>query len=309
MLSYQVSRSIEIEKTQSEIIDYLKDFTHWPEWSPWIILEPDCELTYSEEQGKVGSGYQWNGKRIGTGAVVLESTQEHRLDMELHFFRPFKSQAKVTLVVTPSQKGCAVEWMMQSRVPWFLFFLKGMFKSMIEMDYDRGLRMLKSQLETGQVLSQLKDLGSRKQNEVSYIGLAGAGTISEIGPIMQQHVERLFEMAEKENLPVTGELFCYYLSMDMKRGYFEFITCLPVQAGVVATGEFVAGTIPASDTYVVEHKGEYWFLGNAWSLVMSLTRQNGIKVKTKPLGIERYMNNPNETEKADLLTEVIVFKK
>ncbi len=30
MLSYQVSRSIEIEKTQSEIIDYLKDFTHWP---------------------------------------------------------------------------------------------------------------------------------------------------------------------------------------------------------------------------------------------------------------------------------------
>ncbi len=30
MLSYQVSRSIEIEKTQSEIIDYLKDFTHYP---------------------------------------------------------------------------------------------------------------------------------------------------------------------------------------------------------------------------------------------------------------------------------------
>ncbi|MCE7729689.1 SRPBCC family protein [Vibrio campbellii] len=309
MLSYQVNRSIEIEKTQSEIINYLKDFTRWPEWSPWIILEPDCELTYSDEQGVVGAGYQWNGKRIGTGAMVLESTQEHRLDMELHFFRPLKTHAKVTLIVTPSQVGCTVEWLMQSRVPWFLFFLKNVFKSMIEMDYDRGLRMLKSQLETGQVLSLLTDLGSRKQNEVSYIGLSGAGTIPDLGPMMQSHVARLHEMAERENLPVTGELFCYYLSMDMKQGYFEFITCLPVKAGVVATGEFVAGTIPESDTYVIEHKGEYQFLGNAWSYAMNLTRHNGIKVKTKPLGIERYLNNPNDTDKADLLTEVIVFKK
>ncbi|WP_390904712.1 SRPBCC family protein [Vibrio jasicida] len=38
MLSYHVSKSVEIEKTQSEIIDYLKDFKNWPEWSPWLIL-------------------------------------------------------------------------------------------------------------------------------------------------------------------------------------------------------------------------------------------------------------------------------
>lgn len=47
MLSYQVSRSIEINKNQSEIIGYLKNFKHWPSWSPWIILEPSCELTFS----------------------------------------------------------------------------------------------------------------------------------------------------------------------------------------------------------------------------------------------------------------------
>lgn len=309
MLSYEVCKSIEISRTQSETIDYLKDYTNWQEWSPWLILEPNCELTFTEEQGKVGSGYQWNGKRIGTGAIVLESTQEHRLDMELHFFRPFQSHAKVTFIVMPSSNGCTVEWQMQSRVPWFLVFFKTMVKSMIEMDYERGLRMLKSQLETGQILSQLTDLGLRKQNEISYIGLTGAGTLSEVPSVMQEHVSRLFDMADKENLPVTGELFCFYLSMDMKRGYFEFITCLPVQTGVVATGDFVAGTIPTCETYAVEHKGEYQFLGNAWSYAMNLTRYNGIKVKTKPLGIERYLNNPNDTDKADLLTEVIVFKK
>ncbi|MDW3642800.1 transcriptional regulator, partial [Vibrio sp. 1291-1] len=31
MLAYQVSKSIEINKSQSEIIDYRKDFKNWPE--------------------------------------------------------------------------------------------------------------------------------------------------------------------------------------------------------------------------------------------------------------------------------------
>ncbi|MGR5236663.1 SRPBCC family protein [Vibrio alfacsensis] len=309
MLSYQVSRSIEIEKTQIEIIDYLKDFQNWPEWSPWIILEPNCDLTFSDDQGHVGAGFQWNGIRVGTGAVVLESTQEHRLDMELHFFRPLKSQAKVTFLVTPISNGSLVEWQMQSRVPWFLFFLRDMFKSLVAMDYERGLRMLKSQLETGQVLSELIEIGSRKQNEIHYVGLTGEGATKELGPVMQQHVARLFELVAQEKLTVKGELFCFYLSMDVKRGYFEFITCLPVEAGTRVGGDFVTGTIPACDTFVVEHQGEYAFLGNAWSMAMSLTRHDGIKVKRQPLGIERYLNNPNETDKADLRTEVILFRK
>lgn len=309
MLSYQVSRGIEIDKTQLEIINYLKDFKNWPEWSPWLILEPNCDLTYSPDQGRVGAGFQWNGTRIGTGAIVLESTQAHRLDMELHFFRPFKSQAKVTFLVTPLNKGCLVEWRMQSRVPWFLFFLRGMFKSMVEMDYDRGLRMLKSQLETGKVLSELIEIGSRKQGEINYIGLPGVGVTQEIGPIMQENVARLYELVEQNNVRVTGELFSFYLSMDMKRGYFEFITCLPVEEGTSVSGDVVTGTIPACDTFVIEHQGEYVFLGNAWSMAMSLTRYDGIKVKSKPLGIERYLNDPNDTDKADLRTEVILFRR
>ncbi|MFH4357076.1 SRPBCC family protein [Vibrio diabolicus] len=309
MLSYQVSRSIEINKNQSEIIGYLKDFNNWPDWSPWIILEPSCELTFSDNQGHVGAGYQWNGQRIGTGAIVLESTQEHRLDMELHFFRPIKSQGKVTLIVTPSQDGCLVEWQMQSRVPWYLFFLKSMFKSMIEMDYQRGLRMLKSQLETGQVLSDLVEIGNRTLPQVHYIGIKGETTIPELGPVIEEQVQQLKQIVDDKGLSVNGELFCYYQSMDMQTGTFEFITCLPLDNAVTAPEGAVSGTIPESETFVVEHRGEYQFLGNAWALAMNLVRQSGMKAKTSPLGIERYLDNPQETTQDKLRTEVILFKK
>ncbi|MGI3037655.1 SRPBCC family protein [Vibrio diabolicus] len=309
MLSYQVSRSIEINKNQSEIIGYLKDFNNWPDWSPWIILEPSCELTFSDNQGHVGAGYQWNGQRIGTGAIVLESTQEHRLDMELHFFRPIKSHGKVTLIVTPSQDGCLVEWQMQSRVPWYLFFLKSMFKSMIEMDYQRGLRMLKSKLETGQVFSDLVEIGNRILPQVHYIGIKGEATIPELGPVIEEQVHKLKQIVDDKGLSVNGELFCYYQSMDMQTGTFEFITCLPLDNAVTAPEGAVTGTIPESETFVVEHRGEYQFLGNAWALAMNLVRQSGMKAKISPLGIERYLDNPQETTQDKLRTEVILFKK
>ncbi len=309
MLSYLVSRSIEIEKPQNEIIDYLKDFTNWPQWSPWVILEPTCELNYLGEQGHVGAAYEWNGKRIGSGSMVLESTQEHRLDMELHFFRPVKSHAKVMFVVTPSQNGCLVDWRMRSSVPWYLFFLKNLFKSMIGMDFDRGLRMLKRKLETGQVLSQLIEIGNRKQPTIHYVGIRGSGSILELGRIMGEHISQLNSLVTKDKLAVNGRMFCYYLSMNMKLNQFDFITCLPVEREVSVPEKFVSGTISECDTFVVEHKGEYQLLGNAWALAMNLTRHSGAKVKSNPLGIERYLNGPDDTDQADLRTEVILFLK
>ncbi len=309
MLSYLVSRSIEIEKSQKEIIDYLKDFHNWPDWSPWVILEPSSELNYLGEQGHVGAAYEWDGQRIGTGSIVLESTQEHRLDMELHFFRPMKSHGKVTLFVTPSQNGCMVEWQMQSSVPWYLVFIKNLFKSMLEMDFTRGLKMLKSKLETGLVLSELVEIANRKQPTIHYIGIPGEGTTSELGAIISDHVSQLKALAAKENLNVNGEQFCYYLSMDMNLGRFDFITCLSVDSRLEAPAGFVSGTIGECNTYVVEHRGEYQMLGNAWAMAMNLTRHSGIKVKSKPLGIERYLNSPVEVNQADLRTEIILFEK
>jgi DNA gyrase inhibitor GyrI len=44
-------------------------------------------------------------------------------------------------------------------------------------------------------------------------------------------------------------------------------------------------------------------------MAMNLTRSSGVKVKSKPLGIERYLNSPDEVEQANLKTEVILFER
>ncbi|MHC6801934.1 GyrI-like domain-containing protein, partial [Vibrio antiquarius] len=120
---------------------------------------------------------------------------------------------------------------------------------------------------------------------------------------------QLKQIVDDKGLSVNGELFCYYQSMDMQTGTFEFITCLPLDNAVTAPEGAVFGTIPESETFVVEHRGEYQFLGNAWALAMNLVRQSGMKAKTSPLGIERYLDNLQETTQDRLRTEVILFKK
>ncbi|MCY9871017.1 SRPBCC family protein [Vibrio barjaei] len=309
MLNYTVEKRIDIESTADHVIEFLADYRNWPEWSPWLIMERECKLDYRGEQGNIGDGYSWKGDLVGSGEMTLMKRTSHQLEMHLRFFKPFKSEAHVSFQAVQMGVRSEVRWTMSSQVPWYLFFLKGLFKTMIGMDYDRGLKMLKAKLEVGQVNSELLLIGERQQDNVDYIGLRGSGAINEIGPIMREHIEKLLVLIEEKHIPATGALFSYYQSMKMETQFFEFITCVPIERQLSVPEPFVSGQIKACDTYVVKHTGEYQFLGNAWSMAMNASRHQKVKVKRKPLGIERYINNPEQVAAHELVTEVILFKR
>ena len=124
MLSYQVCRDIEIEKTPEFITEFISNFKNWPDWSPWLIMERNCTLTYNGDLGNIQSGYEWSGNLVGAGSMVLTSKSDTQLEMSLTFLRPFKSTAIVKFKAQPTPLGTRVSWVMESRVPWFLFFLK-----------------------------------------------------------------------------------------------------------------------------------------------------------------------------------------
>ena len=76
MPAYQVKRTIDIEKPAAEILDFLSDFKSWPSWSPWLIMEPECNVTYHGTQGEVGAGYHWVGNMVGEGKMTLREKNE-----------------------------------------------------------------------------------------------------------------------------------------------------------------------------------------------------------------------------------------
>ncbi len=309
MLKYQVKRSIEIDAPSEQIHSFIADFKNWPSWSPWLIVEPDCPLKYSGETGQVGSGYRWNGDMVGEGEMELTATTPQRLEMALNFLRPFKSTAKVGFEFETVGEGCRVSWIMDSQVPWFLFFLKNMFKNMIGMDYDRGLSMLKTKIETGEVKSELQLLGDVTLDATHYVSLSGGATIDNMGEVMPGHIQQFRELVEAGTVTPNGAIFAIYSKMDMKTSYSEFETCLPITEPVTLPAPFEIKQLPQTDTYAVEHKGSYNYLGNAWSMVMMASRHFKVKVKRKPLGYERYLDDPMKVEESSLRTQILLAKK
>lgn len=309
MLSYEVRRSTTIKGSCADIIEYLSDFKNWPTWSPWLILEPTCPVEYYGEQQHVGAGYSWNGDMIGTGSMTLTDQDSNSLDMALEILSPFQTLAQVRFEVLQSNDSCVLTWIMTSKLPWYLFFMKSMMKSWIGMDYDRGLLMLKSQLETGQVLSTPTILGERHQPKVHYIALKGRATIAQLGHVMQEHMTKLSSYCESHHLSTAGPLFGLYESMDKTTTESEFFTCFPIEKPIDIQPPFVCDTLEECETFVIQHKGAYSFMGNAWSLAMMASRFKKINIQDKPMGIERYLNSPKDVDDANLITEIILLKK
>lgn len=309
MLSYQVEESIDVNISPSQAIEFLSDFRNWPSWSPWLIQEPSCPLTYTENQGNIGSGYSWDGEMIGAGSMSLTEKSESVLVMALSFLKPFKSQAKVTFTAKPKEDGCVINWTMESKVPWFLFFLKGMFKTWIRMDYHRGLIMLKSQLETGHVHSKVTVLGEQPWPDTYYIAYSGTAPLEELGPTMQNHFNRLNAYMEEHQIQPTGVPFAIYDTMDFKTTVSDFHSCIPVSNHDLPhlPDDMELGHLEGGTSFVTGHEGEYPFLGNAWSTAMSASRFHKVKTKKKPLGIERYENDSRETPAQALLTDIVLL--
>ena len=99
--------------------------------------------------GKTGHKQSWNGKKIGSGYIeLIEAIPGQKLEYDLFFIKPWKSQSKASFLFNPEDRNTRVSWTMDGTLPIFLFFMKKKMAAMIGKDYDRGLVMLKEKLET-----------------------------------------------------------------------------------------------------------------------------------------------------------------
>jgi hypothetical protein len=74
---------------------------------------------------------------------------------------------------------------MDGRLPWFMFFMKGMMQTFIGMDYERGLRMVREYIETGTVLSKTEIIGTTAMEGREVMGVRASAPTDDVGPVMR----------------------------------------------------------------------------------------------------------------------------
>ena len=298
MPKLNVSRAMEIEAPLERVFEEVRNFKRWNLWSPWVIAEPDCPMSYRED----GKQYGWNGKIIGSGEMEITGEKENEwIDYELRFFKPWKSQGDVRISFASKGAGTEVTWKIDSSLPFFMFFFKKMMEALIGMDYRRGLLMLKDLVETGSVPSRLEFASGKKVEGWKYVGIRTEAELSSI----EEAMERDFGALRGSGIEASGKAFSIYHKWDMVKGKTIYTAAIPVEEFPTELPEgMVADDLPACEAYTITHTGPYRHLGNAWGSGIMRQRNGVFKVNKKVMPFEIYETEPVDGDESGCVTVV-----
>ena len=149
--SYDVNRSIVINKPLTDVFAYLKLLKNQDNWSPWAEKDPIMKKTFTGTDGEVGFISAWVGnKEVGEGEQEITSFVENEVVYsQLRFLKPFKSTSDAYLKVSEENGGTKVVWGFSgnNKFPISIMMLFMNMDKSVGKDFEYGLNKLKGILE------------------------------------------------------------------------------------------------------------------------------------------------------------------
>ncbi|MBO6607595.1 SRPBCC family protein [Psychroserpens sp.] len=151
--NYHVQRSIVIDRSVSEVFNYIKFIKNQDEWSPWKKRDPNMIQNFEGTDGEVGFISKWAGnKDVGTGEQeILTVHQNDRIESKLRFLKPWKSESDAFIKTeTSGNDQTKVTWGFsgKNKVPINIFMMLYNVDKHVGKDFNEGLECLKEILET-----------------------------------------------------------------------------------------------------------------------------------------------------------------
>ena len=303
MPKMHINRTITIDQPIEKVFQSLSNMGEWPQWSPWLIMEPDAKVNVKEGN----KYYEWEGHRVGSGNMSISKQIENKsIDYDLTFLKPWKSHAKVGMMIKPVPQGTEVKWTMDSSLPFFMFWMKKSMEAYIGSDYERGLMLLKDYLEKGKVESQLALEGVKEFPAIQYIGIKREADLDNAPQMMEEDFTKLMQYAHDHLDNCNPDhAFTQYHKWDMVNRRAQWTAALPVKDVTKVNLEgTISGQLPATKVQQIKHTGPYHHIGNAWSLAAMMMRNKEFKIKKGVSPIETYGNSPRNTPPEDLISYI-----
>ncbi len=151
--TYDVSRSIVINKPLGDVFQYLKYVKNQSYWGPWGLRDPAMKQTFTGIDGTVGfiSAWESDHKQVGSGEQEITRIVENaEVECELRFLKPWKSVSIGYLkLYDEGNNQTKVVWGFHGRnnIPVSIMMLFFNMDKAIGKDFEEGLANLKSILE------------------------------------------------------------------------------------------------------------------------------------------------------------------
>jgi len=304
-VAYRVTRSARIDKPVGEVFAAVDNLEGWPQWSPWLYVEPGAKVEVRGDGRTVGSSYSWEGELVGKGEIeIVRIDAPTGLELEIRFEKPFKSKAQVTFSFGEKEGETEVTWSMNGRIP---IAMRKTMVAWIGMDYERGLAMLKALVESGRVASATEIVGAVERPELHFVGVERSCELDRIGEDMDQAFSGLEAKLAEFGVEPTGPSLCVYEEYDLVTGECDYVAGVPVAPESLPEGlpdDFIQATLPAHRAFEVVHTGPLDFLANGWATGFQHVRHRKLPQRKGMYPYEIYARAPRNTPADEVRTEI-----
>jgi hypothetical protein len=146
--TYDVNRSVIINKPLTEVFYFLKYLKNQSHWSPWEEKDPNMKKEFFGTDGEVGFISKWEGnKDVGVGEQEIKAIVNNEIvNTELRFYKPWKSESDAYLKVEKvDENSTKVVWGFSgyNKFPMSIMMIFMSMDKMIGKDFEYGLSKLK----------------------------------------------------------------------------------------------------------------------------------------------------------------------
>lgn len=152
---FKIEKEIVINKSPSQVFNYLKMVRNGNEWNPWmkkgVNTDPSGVQTFKGEDGAVGFINSWSSdnKEIGVGEEEITAiTADERIELELRLVKPYQAKHKVYFTTTSAgENKTKVTWTIEGRTDFPLNLLCFFKHNEVKDKFTLGLNNLKEVVE------------------------------------------------------------------------------------------------------------------------------------------------------------------
>jgi hypothetical protein len=115
----------QIEASCEEAFDLLRNFERFPEWSPFVLTDPEQKNYVTGKTGQIGSVFHWEGvAEKSKGKQILTALKDNEyLRMECDITKPFKDQPIFEYQINETVDGIEVTQVFELKCSGFSRFM------------------------------------------------------------------------------------------------------------------------------------------------------------------------------------------
>lgn len=306
---FSMNRSIEINTPRALVYEQVSKFSNFKKWSYWSSLDPNAVTTIEGVDGTVGATYTWSGNnKIGKGSEQIKSMSPDKIEHQLRFIEPFKTEAEVNYELS-GDNPTKIVWNYHSKMP-FPWNAAAMFMDMdknLGGDFEKGLANLKKAAEgEWEKIKRYKDAVKEEDVPVrSFAGLRKTVPFAEMPAFYTKNFEMLLGKATANSLTTTSAPAGLFWVYDEKKGVADMAAAVAMNKKA-PLGDGIEWFDLGGKALVIDYFGPYEGSGYAHMAMDSYMNEKGMK-NYAPV-IEEYVTDSSiEKDTAKWLTKVIYF--